>query len=121
MPYCPQCLTEYVEGVSVCEDCGAALRPGSPPARVLEEAELPADVKLVKIRIFSGPTAQMEADFARNLLEVEGIPCVLPGQISAEVLPGVGVVQLLVREKDAEEAARVLRGYLDTPGSTPIE
>ena len=33
MPYCAQCLIEYVEGTAQCEDCGASLLPGSPPQR----------------------------------------------------------------------------------------
>ncbi len=114
MPYCPECLAEYVEGAVNCIDCGVALRPGLPPARPSGDSP---EVKLVRVRTFRGPTAQLDADLARNLLQEEGIPCVLPGQSSAEVLPGVGVVQLLVRKEDAEEAVEILKSYLDSPGA----
>ncbi len=109
MPYCPKCLTEYVEGTLDCEDCGVALRWASPPARATAASELDEspEVKLVRIRTFSGPTARLHADLARNLLQVQGIPSVLPGEVAAETLPGVDVVQLLVREQDADHASEI--------------
>lgn len=113
MAYCPQCLTEYREGSSNCIDCGVPLQPGAPPHRV-DESDEPA-TSLVKLRTFSGPTAQLDADLAKNILAAQGIPCVLPGEQMAETLPGVDVVQMFVREQDAEEAADILRSYLDQP------
>jgi hypothetical protein len=123
MPYCPNCLTEYVEATTQCEDCGTALQPGSPPPlpEVAEETEDSADVTLVRIRTFSGPTAQLDADLARNLLRTQGIFCTLPGEMAAEALPGVCEVHLLVRKEDAEKAVEFLTGYLDTPGPIPVE
>lgn len=90
-------------------DCGVALQPGAPPARVSEERP---DAKLVRVRTFSGPTAQLDADLARNLLQQEGIRCILPGETAAEVLPGIDVVQLLVRDEDARRAAEILEAFL---------
>lgn len=69
--------------------------------------------KLVRVRSFTGPAGQLDADLARNILDAEGIPSVLPGGVMADVLPGVDVVQLLVREEDAQEAQEILEGYLD--------
>lgn len=118
MAYCPECLTEYAEGSPECIDCHVGLRPGAPPvpAVAARKFELPRDVKLVRVRVFSGPTAPVDAELARNWLESEGIPCVLPGENSAGLLPVLDV-PLLVREEDAEEAARVLREYLDSDRS----
>ncbi|HKS94913.1 MAG TPA: DUF2007 domain-containing protein [Terriglobia bacterium] len=113
MACCPQCLTEYHEGSSNCIDCGVPLQPGPPPHPV-DESDEPA-TSLVKLRTFSGPTAQLDADLAKNILAAQGIPCVLPGEQMAETLPGVDVVQMFVREQDAEEAADILRSYLDQP------
>ena len=115
MAYCPDCLTEYVEGTVKCMDCGVALQPGSPPARASEER---ADAKLVRLRTFSGPTAQLNADLARNLLQQEGIRCILPGERSA-VLPGADVVQLLVRDEDARRAAEILEAFLGSSEGAP--
>ena len=122
MPYCAQCLTEYVEGIGKCEDCGAELLPGSPPqAPPVVDLAGEKDVKLVSIRTFSGGTAQMDADLARNILQTQGIPSLLQGESSAEVLPVLDI-PLFVREEDVERAERILSDYLDTEvQSTPEE
>jgi len=114
MPYCAQCLIEYVDGIGKCEDCGADLLPGSPPeAPAVVDLTGQKDVKLVSIRTFSGGTAQMDADLARNILQSQGIPSLLQGESSAEVLPVLDI-PLLVREEDVERAERILNDYLDT-------
>lgn len=141
MPYCPNCLTEYVEGTSECEDCGIYLLPGSPP-----EAESESDssragkefggwfralvgagpededpqVKIVRIRTFSGATASLDANLARNLLRARGIRSILGGQTSAELLP-VLEVSLLVREEDADRATNLLQNYFDRPRPKLVE
>lgn len=114
MPYCPQCLIEYVEGTAQCEDCSAALLPGSPPkAPPRVDLAEEKDVKLVPARIFTGSTAEMDAELARNILQTQGIPCALSGEGAADPFP-VADVQLLVREEDAAHAERILQEYLDT-------
>jgi hypothetical protein len=121
MPYCAQCLIEYVEGTAQCEDCGAALLPGSPPeppphVDLAEEK----DVKLVPARIFNGATAQMDAELARNILQTQGIPSTISGEGLADPFP-VTEVHLLVREEDAGHAERVLQDYLDVEVPSPPE
>jgi hypothetical protein len=114
MPYCPECLIEYVEGTKECSDCRVPLEAGPPPApaRLLEIAP---DAELVRVRTFSGATASMDAELAQNILQTQGIACALPGEGHAEMLPGIDVVQLLVRKEDAERAAEILDGFLDHP------
>ena len=116
MPQCPQCGTECVEGSVECPDCRQALQPGLASEQVPHSKG--SGVKLVRLRTFNGPTAQLDANLARNILETQGILCVLPGEASAEMLPGVDPVQLLVRREDAEEAAEILQSYLESPHST---
>ena len=124
MPYCPRCLTEYVEGSSVCEDCRVPLQVGSPPSQVAATAqgaaqlEASPDAKLVRIRTFSGPTALLDADVARNILQAEGIPSLVQGRASAELLPFLDV-PLLVPAEQAERAAEILKGYFDSSGVLP--
>jgi hypothetical protein len=115
MAYCPQCGVEYREGTAQCIDCGVELRPGPPPEELATGSTKSSEPKLMRIRVFSGPTAVMEADLARNLLQTEGIPCVLPGEFTAEMLPGVEPIQVLVHEHDAVRASELLQGYFDTP------
>ena len=134
MPYCPECLTEYVEGQRECEDCGTALLSGSPPPAEKPEGSGAGsgealggwfrslvgagperddpDAKMVRVRTFSGPTAMLDADLARNLLEASRIPSILPGETSVEMLPFLEV-PLLVREEDAERARNILKEYFD--------
>jgi len=125
MPYCPNCLTEYVQGTTACEDCGAELAPGSPPetppgtSAQIESADS-GDSKLVTVRLFSGATALLDADVARNILQTQGIPSFVPGETSVELLPVLDV-PLLVRVGDAERAATILHDYLDAEAASPAE
>ena len=121
MPYCAKCSIEYVEGTAQCEDCGASLLPGSPseaPPRVDLAAE--KDVKLVPARIFTGATAEMDAELARNILQTQGIPSALSGEGMADPFP-VTEVHLLVREEDAPRAERFLQEYLDAEAPAASE
>jgi Putative prokaryotic signal transducing protein len=121
MPYCAKCLIEYIDGTTQCEDCGAELLPGSPPeAPPLPDLTRDRNAKLMSVRIFTGGTAQMDADLARNILQSQGIPCILQGENSAEVLPVLDI-PLLVREEDAERAERILQDYLDADVPLPPE
>lgn len=121
MPYCPNCLTEYVERTTTCEDCGVTLLPGSPPERPpLVDLSEEKNVKLVPVKVFSGGTAQMEADLARNILQSQGIPCLLQGETAAEVLPVLDI-PLLVREEDAPRAAQILEDYFNAAAVEPLQ
>jgi hypothetical protein len=113
MPYCAKCLIEYVEGTAQCEDCGADLLPGSPPeAPPRVDLAEEKDVKLVPARVFTGSTAPMDAELARNILQTQGIPSTISGEGLADPFP-VTDVHLLVREEDAAHAERILQEYLD--------
>ncbi|HEV2423494.1 MAG TPA: DUF2007 domain-containing protein [Terriglobia bacterium] len=112
MPYCPECQTEYVEGATRCLDCGAALKPGPPPPSNDEKEE--PNARFVPVRVFQGLHAQFQAELARNVLEEEGIPSSIVGNLGAELLPGADVVQLLVREEDRERASQVVEAFLES-------
>jgi hypothetical protein len=121
MPYCPKCFIEYVEGTDQCEECGALLLPGPPPeAPPLIELSHEKGVKLVPARVFTGGTAQMDAEVAQSILRAQRIPSILSGEGSAEILPVLDV-QLLVREEDAVRAEHVLRDYLDVVTASDSE
>ena len=80
-----------------------------------------SEPKMVRLRTFSGPTAKTAAELAKGILQNQEIPCVIAGGQPADVLPGVDVVQLLVREEDALEAAELLESFIDNPSQTPAE
>jgi hypothetical protein len=110
MPYCAKCLIEYVEGTTQCEDCGAFLLPGSPPAGPPQrDIAHEKDVKLVSVRIFARDSG-MEAEVARGILESQGISCALSGDVAGQPFP-VMDIHLLVLEEDAARAERVLQEY----------
>ncbi|HEV2500036.1 MAG TPA: DUF2007 domain-containing protein [Terriglobia bacterium] len=121
MAYCPNCGVEYQENAHECMDCHVLLRPGAPPLAAVEAEHGDPAEKLVRIRVFSGPTSLMQADLGRNLLETEGIPCVLQGHVMGEILPGVEPIQMLVHESDADRANDILTAYLDNPQAEPAE
>lgn len=116
MAYCPQCGVEYREGTAECMDCHVPLRPGLP--ETMDETKRSSEPKLMRIRVFTGPMAVMHADLARNLLAGEGIPCALPGEYSAEMLPGEPI-HVLVHESDAARASEILDAYFNTPQPEP--
>jgi hypothetical protein len=92
-------------------DCHVALRPGAPPSE-REKDEEKGDVRLATVRVFMGGAASTDAELTRNLLESEGIPCVLTGANVARLYHALDV-HLMVREEDAERAARILKEYSD--------
>ena len=59
---------------------------------------------------------ESEAMVVYGLLESSGINCVLTSQeASEEVLPGVGHMEILVGEEQAEEARQAIAAYRDAP------
>jgi len=121
MAYCPECLTEYAEGSPECIDCHVALKAGAPPALGAPGMPPEPNLELVTVRTFSGPTSALDAELAKNILAAEGIGCVLPGEGSAEVLPGVDLVKLMVRKEDATRAAETLESFFDNPPAALAE
>ena len=123
MPWCPECTRVFLEGKTECPSCHVPLKPGKPP--ILEDQPDPAlgapdpDMELVTIHTFSGPTAPIEADMAKQVLAAEGIKCAIAGEGSAEILPGVDTVQLMVREEEAEAAKEILESFFDNPPEFP--
>lgn len=115
MLHCPRCATEYDDAAKECVDCHLELRPGPPPASLLERINRPlrSDVKLVPVYIFRGGPARIDAELAKSWLESEGIPCVLPGEASVGMIPVLDV-PVLVCEEDVDEAKRIISQYLES-------
>jgi hypothetical protein len=119
MAYCPECLTEYSEGSPECIDCHVPLTPGVPPPRHAAGVAPEPNLELETVRIFRGATCALDAELARNVLAEEGIECILPGEGAAEILPGVDLVQLMVRKEEAARAGEILESFLDNAPTLP--
>jgi len=111
MPYCPNCLSEYLPGVSRCSDCGAKLVEGAP---VEPKSEFRPDTEVVRLCYVADPA---EADIIRAALAEAGIQCMVQehGPITARLARVVdGATHdhaiIYVTRNRLEEAQRVLDG-----------
>ncbi|OGC95642.1 MAG: hypothetical protein A2W25_17535 [candidate division Zixibacteria bacterium RBG_16_53_22] len=95
--FCPNCRTEYKEGITTCADCGATLVAELPPDD-FERSEL---VTIYRSHELS------EIAIAKSILEEAGIEFASKGSMSKELL-AVGPVELQVNRADAEQARELL-------------
>lgn len=103
--YCPSCRTEYVEGVTKCSDCGAAL------VRVIPALE--HDDEPLRMAHTTNPrTAPMIQELLRN----NGIESILQGEESASTLPAAGEldqVRIWVRESAKSRADELIHAFFE--------
>ena len=80
MPHCPNCRSEYEEGIARCPDCRTGLLPGPPPLK--RPAKL--NTRPVKLCTVSDVSA---GDILRAILSENGIPSVVQryGPITGEL------------------------------------
>ncbi len=101
--FCPTCRTEYIEGTSVCPDCGAALVPELPADA---ESELPEDVEYEEILATFNAGA---VAIIKSLLDGEGIDYYFRGEFFNYVDPLIQPPRLMVRAGQVEEAKEILK------------
>jgi hypothetical protein len=105
MPFCPKCRSEFVEGTSLCEDCGVPLL-SLPPS---EEEPASTDEDLVEIWREQG---EINAQIVRSLLEGSGIQSMLSGETlrltHGLTLDGLALVRIFVRAEDAARAGDII-------------
>lgn len=105
MPFCPDCRSEYKDGVERCPDCGTLLEESLLP----EDADAEPTKHLVEVYVAAGDE---EGLVVKGLLESEGIDCALSSDIPHTVMPlnidGLGAVRITVAEEDAERARQII-------------
>jgi hypothetical protein len=102
--FCPQCRTEYREGVVTCRSCGVELVAELPPEPEAEWAEF--------VTVFETGDAALFG-VVKSLFQAEGIPCATPG-VELQDLVGTGTIQIQV-PREYQEQARALLAELPPP------
>jgi hypothetical protein len=96
--YCPECKTEYVEGILLCADCGVALIP-----------ELPVELSnSIGDDEYEGILTNLNAsDIAiiKSLLDSESIDYYIHGEFSSVFV----VHSLMVSKSQVDEAKEILK------------
>lgn len=99
MPVCPNCEYEYVEGITICPDCGAAL---------VDESHLQKheDLSEENWEVVFTSNKEYEVEMMRDNLEGAGIAATILSQKDRNFpAPGdFSIVKLLVKKDDVKEA-----------------
>jgi hypothetical protein len=115
--YCPQCRVEYREGFTECSDCHVPLLAGT----LLPEPASNSDPALGLVVVLE-TNDRIQLAMARGLLEDEGIPFFVLGQIATLVQDVDPFLHKWVRlqvPRDREAEARELLEQLLQPVDGP--
>ncbi|RPI65734.1 MAG: hypothetical protein EHM47_18270 [Ignavibacteriales bacterium] len=99
MPFCPKCNYEYIEGITICPDCGTHL---------VDESvyEKPEDWTEDNWEVVYTSNEDYEVEMLKDNLESAGITAAILQQKDRNFpAPGdLAVIKLLVRREDMEAA-----------------
>ena len=106
MPFCPTCRTEYESPTEFCEKCSSKLVDSLPPREV--DPEDPR-IDLVELSEFATVS---EAEMIREILEKNGIPTVLRGEVDPiGIVSHAESITLLVEERFLSQAQELYDAY----------
>lgn len=118
MPFCPNCKSEYVVGVTTCRECGAELTAGPLPGD--DPARGPEYMRLVTL---ADPSAAL---VLRASLSEAGIPAIIQthGPISGELASVTSDITedyavILVPEDCLVEAKQIVAALESSPVEWP--
>jgi hypothetical protein len=105
MPVCPKCNYEYVEGITICPDCGSALVP----EEELMQTGLPEEEWVPVYTSFD----EFEVDMIIGNLESAGITASKLSQKDHNFpAPGdLSVVKLMVNKTDVQSALEFIEDF----------
>ena len=111
--YCPQCRSEYVEGVNECVDCQVALVAELPPQ---EEEEFEYE-NFVTFKTFLN---RPEAEFAHSVLDANGIEAFISSDDAGGSRPELAFlrgVKVSVHQDDLQKAEKLFEELPEAPQS----
>ncbi len=110
MPICPNCNYEYVEGITKCPDCGAALVDKKYYVR-------PEDWDEENWEVVFTSSLEYEVKMLRDNLEGAGIPATVLSQKDRNFpAPGdFSIVKLLVHKEDVQSALNFIEQIKNLP------
>jgi len=112
--FCPNCKSEYIEGITECEECQVALVEQLPPEPVPEYEDL---------RVVRTYSADYEAELGKSILEANGIEAVIASDEAGGTIPGLAFtrgVQLLVDAELLEKAEAVFKDLEASQGTDDL-
>ena len=104
--YCPDCHSDYLEGITRCGECDVDLVDELPK---LEGTTEPLRV----VRIEDATSAPMVEELLRN----NGIEAVLQGEVTATTIPAAGKlteVRVWVKQSDAKRADEIIEAFFES-------
>jgi len=107
--FCPECRSEYVEGITACVDCQVPLVQELPPEPEVEYRDF------MPVKTYF---SRHEAELARSVLEANGIEATIASDDAGGLQPGLSFtrgVQVLVNGDDILEAEEVLKDLENAP------
>jgi len=116
MPICPNCNYEYVEGVTICPDCGVHLVDES----LLEE---PEDWTEENWEVVFTSSKDYEVEMLKDNLENAGITATILRQADRNFpAPGdLAIIKLLVRSEDVNAALDFIQNLNSESGEEDEE
>jgi hypothetical protein len=108
--FCPECRTEYIEGVSTCADCGVALVPelSDDPMDPMPDP-MPDTPQYVEFEKILGTFNLGDIALIKSILDGEGITYYFLGEHFNYMRPWVQPPLLMVRKDQADMAREILQ------------